>query len=494
MATFGQLAAVADRHRSEVHEALRHPDITVRAGRPGSLNELGRLARVLTRYTDRIAHGFGLPSDDGAHARDIARRAGASLRHATAYLDRARPEPEQNTTLAQNLRASAVALGCGLDLLSTHLPSPDSGRNPTSVAAVISAPDTAGDLFRLINKHATTAGRLALNSGPITRPAGQFLLRAAALTGMFGHTPTRDTGLNAVALPGTPDRIPPEADEDRDQLIAGIDASVRRLDASQAEGSVTTWRYLARAAAITHQLDRHLLCVLRVRLEELGQSQTADQLWPVIKSMHHTALRWRNVTRVWHELTTDHQGPEIGPATDASDLILRLGRLGYTDPAWRPGHRAQPATTDPAQLAPTMSEVTRIGLTVITTLGVCDQIAEQHRRAINDLVRTGRLTATNPKAVSHRREIDKLRHHYPANRTAGRQVISRLAHLLHANTPDLGSEATLTLRSAALPSPAALAGADCPLPALTEETLNASPPAPAPFHQPTHPHRPSPHL
>lgn len=500
MATFGQLAAVADRHRAEVQEALRRPDISVLAGRPSSINELGRLAQVLTRYTDRIAHGFGLPGDDGASTRNIARQAGVSLRHATAYLDMSAVSPEQGTNLARNLRASAVALGCGLDLLFTHLPSPDSGRQPTSVASVIAAPDVAGDLFRLISSHANTAGQLALKAGAARRPGGQFLLRAAAITAPFAHGHEADTGLRAVALPDIPDRIPPEVGEDQDQLLAGIDASVRRLDASQADGSVTTWRYLARAATITHELDRHLVCMLRLRLEALGDSQTADQLWPVIKTMNTMAIRWRTLARTWNDLTAGRRDPEIGPVVDASDLVIRLGRLGYADPAWKPGHRMQPTNTDPARLAPTLSDVTRIGLTVVTTLSTCNQITAQQRRAINDIVRSRRLGITHqnrygrPRLHDRPTDIGKLRKLYPANAIAGREVVSQLAHLIRGVMPDPGPETTLALRSAALPAPVALASADCPTSIFDDGGFSAAPPASSPLRRPAHPLQSPPHL
>ncbi|WP_157430154.1 hypothetical protein [Actinomadura oligospora] len=499
VATFGQLAAVADRHRSEVHEALRRPDIAVQASRPGSITELGRLAQVLTRYTDRIAHGFGLPSDDGASTRDIARQAGASLRHATAYLDRPTSDAEQDTSLAQNLRASAAALGCGLDLLFTHLPSPESSRQPTSVASVISAPDTAGQLFRLISDHAATAGQLALRTGPTPRPAGQFLLRAAALTGMAAHN--HETGLQAVSLPKIPDRIRPETHEDRDQLLAGIDTSVRRLDATQAESSVTTWRYLARAATITHELDHRLVCLLRLRLETLEGSQAADQLWPVIKTMSLMSRRWRSIARTWNELTAGLRDPEIGPARDASDLVLRLGRLSRTDPTWKPGHRTPPTATDPALLAPALSDVARIGLTVITTLGACNQIAAQHRHAINDLARALSIHNIKPERayVGPRNhgspvEIAKLRHNYPANYADGREAVARLSGFFGEIAPALDPQMTLALRSAALPSPSSLASADCPLPLLADGAFHMGPPPPTPIHQPADPRRPSPRL
>ncbi|MEV4251686.1 hypothetical protein AB0J52_00810 [Spirillospora sp. NPDC049652] len=499
MATFGQLAAVADRHRAEAHEALRRPDIAVRAGRPCSVTELGRLARVLTRYTDRIAHGFGLPGDDGTGIREIAHQAGESLRHATAYLDKATPDTNLDTSLAQNLRASAVALGCGLDLLATHLPPPASGRELTSVAAVIAAPDVAGDLFHLISDHATTAGQLALKSGHVSHPAGHFLLRAAALAGGFAHG--QQTGLQAVSLPATPDRIPPEVGESRDQLLTGIDASVRRLDASQAEGSVTTWRYLARAATITHELDFHLVCILRLRLEALAGVSTADGLEPVVKTMKRMTRRWRAIARTWHELTTEHRLSEIGPAMDASDLVVRLGRLGYTDSSWKPGHRSWHATTDPALLAPTLSEVTRIGLTVVATLGTCNQIAAQHRHAINDVACARSLKRLKPKQGyggphlhGSPQRITELRSHYTANHADGREVVSRLAHFLREIAPQSDSETILALRSAVLPSPAVLADADCPSSSLVGGIFEVSPPASSPVSRPARPLQSSPGL
>ncbi|MFC4906933.1 hypothetical protein [Actinomadura gamaensis] len=471
MATFGELLAVADLHRSKAHEALQQADITTQASHPSSITELGRLTRVLIRYTDRIASGFGLPGDHGAKARGIARRAGTLLHQAGEALDLAGVRTSRDTRLADHLRASSVALGCGLDLLATHLPAPDQGRFPTSVAAVITAPDSAPSLFHLITQHAATAGRIAAEAGPLGGMAGRALLQAAAMTGPVSHP--SDAGINAVPLNETAERIPPDENEGREQLLAGIDSSVRRLDASQAAGSVTTWRYLARAATIICDLDRHLLCMLRLRAEALGASDLVDPLWQTIRAMDPLAERWRALARRWLDLTAAHADPETGPAVDAGDLLVRLGRLAYDDPHWKPGHRARPENIDPAVLAPTREEFSTIGLTVIKTLDACNQIAAHHRDALNDVLRIRRLEGTISPAAKRPTEIRKLFMHYPANYNAGRAAITQLIDIMHKVSPEPEAKTALALRIAATPSPALLAGADCPHP-LTDGALDGT--------------------
>jgi hypothetical protein len=55
---------------------------------------------------------------------------------------------------------------------------------------------------------------------------------------------------------------------------------------------------------------------------------------------------------MWQIVSTDAQFPSSPAVTEASSIVLRLGRLVHRDPAWAPvrGHRA--AARDPAGLAP----------------------------------------------------------------------------------------------------------------------------------------------
>ncbi|MCP2337933.1 hypothetical protein [Actinomadura rupiterrae] len=460
MATFGELLAVADLHRAKVQEALQQADIAVQASHPSSVAELGRLNRVLIRYTDRIASGFGLPGHHGARAEGIARRAGLLLRRADESLEMAQSTTRPDTYLAERLRSSSLALGCGLDLLATHLSPAEQGRIPTSVAAVITAPDSTRSLFRLICNHAVTAGQVALNAGPAASLAGHNILQAAAMTGSVSHV--SEMGINAVPLNDTAQRLPPTEGESRDELLSGIDRSVRRLDASQAAGSVTTWRYLARAATIVCDLDRHLLCMLHLRAEAIGVSEIVEPLWETILALRPLGERWRTIARTWHDLTTAHADPETGPAMDASDLLIRLGRWAYDDPKWRPGHRSRSDSTDPAILAPTRQDLATVGLTVIKTLDACNQIAANHRDAVNDVFRARRLEGALSPLARRPHMLRGLLMRYPANYSAGRAAVAQLVDVLHKLSPEPQPRTTLALRVAALPSPAALASTDCP--------------------------------
>lgn len=464
------MIGVADRHLAEVHAAFAHPQFAAQTRHPGTTAELARLTRVLSRYTDQIASGFGIPSGQSAGVRDAARSAGALLHQAREIFGE-RPWAElQGPTLAQNLRGISVSLGCGLDLLATHFrPATDQHeRASTANATVIAATDTARALFRTISTHAAIAGQIALQAGPRNQQAGKLLLKAAAITGLISDDDT--TGVGAIPLRHSPERLPPESPEDGAQALAGIDITVQRINAREPAGSVTTWRYLARAATVIHGIGDRLIYQLARRALELGEQEPANELLSAAKAIRKTGSRWKNIARRWQELPNQHTEPAAGPTIDAGDLLLRLGRLTFDDPAWRPHRNSTCRLVPPEKIAPDLAELRHVAVAALKALETCNGFAQHHRTAVNDIAVLGAVqhhaTSEAPFRVSP--GMRSLLRAYENVHAAGKSNIIQLSETVERLSPGQAGElALIRKRSALAPSlthPAAIATTDFPAP------------------------------
>ncbi|GAA1574448.1 hypothetical protein GCM10009678_66450 [Actinomadura kijaniata] len=470
MVTFGEMASLAHQQLTEVRSFLHHPDFGAQAVHPDTIAEVARLCRVLGRYTDRIATGFGVPYTDGSGVRDAARRTSVLLRDAGEALG-APPDSELNgPSLSQLLRATSTALGCGLDLLSTHFTAAArAAETPlTPTASVIAATDTARSLLRMLSEYASVVGHVALRASPAAQPAALSLIKAALITHCYGQAD--DGGIAAIPIRDVPDRVRPQEGEDLHQALAGIDASIRRLNAVEEPSSVATWRYLARAAAVTTGISQCLVGTLSVRAEQLGDRETSANLTRAARSLERVAERWKAIARRWHDLAAMHHDPVSTASVDASDLLLRLGRLTYADPSWTPTHRSRFAPAPPERLAPSLREVRLIGLAALKSIETYNTIAAQHQAAVNDIAMRG--PRRGPGSSRQPRELSNM---YKNVQVAGQRVLARLGRALHDLTPT--DETALALRRAAAPAPAALASKDFPRP-ITEALQAAPSPAP----------------
>jgi hypothetical protein len=69
------------------------------------------------------------------------------------------------------------------------------------------------------------------------------------------------------------------------------------------------------------------------------------------------------------------EGIPTGQATDAGDLVVRLGRLLYTDPAWMPGPNVRLQIKKPEGIAPTLDDIRHLTATLSRAVGACDRAA-----------------------------------------------------------------------------------------------------------------------
>jgi hypothetical protein len=448
MVTFGQMTALAGEHLTDLQHAVHAPDIAHQAAQPAVRAELAQLAHVLVRYHGQISTGFGVPHTPDHGVRDAARRAARLITHAEQLLG-PRPTTETpETVLAEKIRAVSVALGCGLDLLASHTPTTLT-QTASADAPTIAATDTARSLLHHLSTHTAALGHLARHTGDPSSAAARPLLTAAVLSRVFGTD--RRPPINPVPLRHVPEQIPPAAGETLTQALTGLKASIQRLNDPNAPGSINTWRYLARAAAITCDLNSKTVLHLTRRMEELNENDHASQLKQVTQSIRRTGGLWKAITRRW-DAYDSFGHPATSLATDASDLIIRLGRLIHTDPAWTPSPRASYQVKPPEVLAATTTDAAHIATAVLTTLEACNIIAANHRTAINDLAVMNVLQQQqqrptfSPRVPASTRELLRL---YQATKTQGIETVTMLGQAVQSlavRTPNHADEARLAIR------------------------------------------------
>ncbi len=412
-ATFGDLLAVADAHWMGAMERLEPSELSWQAGDRSTLDELGQAALVLARYAERAGAGFGAQGRETEVARK-ARLCAASLRDAASVLREPGGEAPERCELAQSLFMARQALGCGLDLLSSHFEVGEGGLLPvTAQSELISSASSAewllaevggyaGRLLWVVDKAGRTdaAARLSEAAGHAKRkasPEGQGLrsttmpaLRAVPEAGFDGHE---------LLLP---ERIPITGGEGRERALIGMEANVRWLQASGVPQSARTWRSLATSTLMTSEISGQILRLLMARCRRLGLAETTNALAEAEMRVGELADKWTEVTALWQEVSCDGRVRLDQMMVDAGDLVVRLGRMAYADRGWRPSANAVTKLVQPYVLAPEVADIRMIALAVENAVKVPATVAS---RALDGLA-TGRPTGLRPQG-----EIQmKLRH------------------------------------------------------------------------------------
>ncbi|MFA1538032.1 hypothetical protein [Actinomadura monticuli] len=427
------MTALATQQLTELHSQLHTKRLGDDLRRRAAAPELARLTHVLARYHDQIAHGFGAPHPDTARVRDGAHRAAALIKQAEHLLGPPVDTEIPQSALAQKLRAASIALGCGLDLLSTHFAvTPDQATSAN--ARVIAAPDTARSLLRQLSTHTATLGHLTRRTAPPTDQASPLLLTAAVIAHIYSENQTPPP-ISSVPVHHIPDRIPPQLGESTDQALNGINTSIQRLSNPTSPTSITTWRYLARAAAIICDLNRKTIRQLTHRINDLNEPDHLPAIKQAATSLYHLSLAWKSIVRRWDEQIGHYGHPANGPATDASDLIIRLGRSLHADPAWTPGPRASSRLKPPHEIAPDLAHVAEVAGITLKATEACNHLAAHHHAAINDAATIGALNQQKkypthmPRVPASARELSTR---YTTAQSEGRQAITTLAQTIHS--------------------------------------------------------------
>ena len=310
----------------------------------------------------------------GTHIAQSLNQAAQALGRGLERLGGLQAGPE--LPLGLPLAEAATALLAGRDLLNTHLATgPDGARvERTEWAQVItSAPVTRAvtdmvawwcqQLAPLAEQlslpvPASRPGRPRVRRGRAVAPPGHRL-RAAGAAGRPGvgqrpHLAVRDPAGRDVRLER------PRAAETAADLCGGITRSASRLQAAargaaqRAAWSPTetagAWRWTATAGAVTSHLTEAVLRSLAARAGPLGLPE--GDLHAAAAALAASQASWHQVTAAWGLITTETRFLATPAVTEASDLIVRLGRLACDNPAWTPAAAHHAPLRDPAVLAP----------------------------------------------------------------------------------------------------------------------------------------------
>jgi hypothetical protein len=396
--------------------------------------ELGRVIAALGRFLGDLALPEEVTLQAAALTRQALRRSALTLRQAAENLSAASPpgtSPANAHPAAVHLAAAASQLAAAHDLLldrrAAGLPGPR-----TSAAALagrfywasvtVSPPVTAALLAEVTGHARALAPWTARLSQCVTddqarmalHDAARWLYIAAGTSDAWQQhqaVPSEDqAALYGIPVPLIPPRNPPAGPETIDDLCAGITGTVTRLRhiavelvphalTSPAATSVS-WRQHARAAAITSHASYVILHALASRAAELSPgNHLRGQLGHAMELAAQAWPRQRGTSHLWDRFATGPpaRAPRTPVAAEVEDLVLRIGRLAYHDPAWAPGvaHRAH--ARKPYRLASALSDIFSVTAAVHHAADAMTIVAAADRQAIGLAIQAGRVYMPCPK-------------------------------------------------------------------------------------------------
>ena len=195
---------------------------------------------------------------------------------------------------------------------------------------------------------------------------------------------------------------PSSAGESVAELCYGITISASRLrgamrdskDRARWSPNVTSggWQWMAQAAAVTSHLSEQALQALATRAGQLpGPPVSETQLRDAADFMVAMRAAWHQVDRMWDVMITESRMLPTQAMTDASDLVLRMGRLVWDDPHWTPAHSRRAPLRNPAALAPGTSAVTTVVAAVHQSVDALARLAKADMDAVEAADQAGRL-------------------------------------------------------------------------------------------------------
>jgi len=432
-AVFGDFLAAAREHL-EATVAVRENEVTW----PSAIaQELSRLVAVMSRYCDDLAPYDQVEASgrDDLHPWERAAvDVGAALRIVAGCLRRAAVEPvgdlvsETASRRARHLEAAATELAAGRDLLHTHFAIDPDGltlERSEWASAVTSVPVTralANEVGQWSLRLAPFTAWLADSAASYAHPDGpgqtlpvsvrtefatacQWLQAAGAAVHLaLCSDPVRPADAELLcAIPAAMvPRRPGSAGESVAELCDGITISASRLrgamrdskDRARWSPSVTSggWQWMAQAAAVTSHLSELALGALATRAGQLpGPPASEAQLRDVADFMIGMRAAWHQVDRMWDVMITESRMLPTQAMTDASDLVLRMGRLVWDDPHWTPAHSRRAPLRNLAALAPETDAVTTLIAAVHQSVDALARLAKADMDAVEAAGRAGRL-------------------------------------------------------------------------------------------------------
>jgi hypothetical protein len=489
-AVFGDFVAAASRRLENAllagdEPAARLPPIT---------QDLYRLVVVMSRYCDDLAPCDEVEASSRNDLRPWERAvldAGTALRLAADCLRRGADETDSDQAAtpsrqARLLASAATELTAGRDLLETHRATDSAGlwgSKSEWAPVVTSLPITralGNEIARWSRQLAPFTAQLAGSAASYARPrvpgrefatepgaelgnAGQWLQTAgAAVRPALEIDPVRaaDTELlYAIPAAMVPQRQRPgTAAEPVAELCRGITISASRLrnamqgSKEQARWSPDAtsdgWQWMAQAAAVTSHVSELALRSLASRTSELPSPPlTEAQLRAAADLMADMRAAWHEVDRRWDTMITESRRPPASTAmTDASDLVLRIGRLTWDDPRWTPAHSRRAPLRPPAVIAPDADAVRAVIAAVHQAADAMAVVAETDGDAVVTASAAGRLYVPTRSLPAYK---DVPRPFAPAPVTRRQALQQTYDVALHASRKAAEALAELAIAAAA---------------------------------------------
>jgi len=441
MATFGEMAGRAELY---LDAAITGPAMAL--GQEAVLaagHELHRLTLTLSRYLRDVA-----PYDEveavtsqelpgwvpaAVDAREALQLAAASLPAEPGPVSMPATEPAD--PMVARLAAAAASLSAGRDLLHTHVVPEAEGAwlDRSEWAAVVrSEPVTRAvleEVARWSRKLTLVADALSIACAVHhASPAPEHLNLGGARNWLLTSTSalqkaTRSNPATAVdtelliAIPANmvPGRRLPQPRESIADLTEGIVVSASRLrviaagttgQAAWSPAATTeSWKQAATAAAIVAHLSEHMLRSIAGRASQWQNPVDAGLLQDAAEVTAQACARWQEVVVAWGDLCTETRGLNAPGITDTSDLVLRVGRLAFTDPDWTPSQaRSAAPLRAPADLAPDPAQAAALVRVLHQAADALARVAAAALRDVGAAAGAGRLYVPT-RTLPPRRDI-----------------------------------------------------------------------------------------
>jgi hypothetical protein len=208
----------------------------------------------------------------------------------------------------------------------------------------------------------------------------------------------------------------------------------------------TAWRKHALASAITGHASDLILRGLAERATQLAADPAiCAQLHDAADATRRAWPKWRAIAHHFDIICTGINGrADPDPVTaELADLVLRIGRLAYRNPHWTPARTHASHTRNPADLAPTPSDLTPVLAAVHAAADATARIAATDSETVSAAAAEHRLyepafTRINDAVVRRRYRpacpprADELLASYKDAIETSTHATSKLENLAHA--------------------------------------------------------------
>src|SRR6266704_2351085 len=100
---------------------------------------------------------------------------------------------------------------------------------------------------------------------------------------------------------------------------------------------------------------------------------------------------WQQVDQVWDLMITESRLLQTPAMTEATDLVLRMGRLVWDNPQWTPARSDRAPRRTPAALAPGANALNSVVAAVHQAVDALTRVAMTDIQAVEAADRAGRL-------------------------------------------------------------------------------------------------------